>query len=92
MVHMPEIELTSETTARGIWQLEDFVRFAFGLNMRGYGHYHETYVKIDGHWRIQSSKLTRLRADIVTPFFSIFISDRFKAFVARFSKKPIETK
>ena len=25
-----------------------------------YGHYEETYVKIDGEWKIRSSKLTRL--------------------------------
>lgn len=73
-VHAPEIELTSPTTARGVWALEDFVRFALGLNLRGYGHYHETYEKVDGRWRIKSSKLTRLREDLVTPFFSIYIS------------------
>lgn len=73
-VHAPEIELTSETTARGIWALEDFLRFAPGLNMRGYGYYHETYEKRDGQWRIKSSKLTRLREDIVTPIFSLYIA------------------
>ena len=26
-----------------------------GVNLRGYGHYHETYEKIDGQWRITSS-------------------------------------
>jgi hypothetical protein len=31
--------------------------------MRGYGHYHETYEKVDGHWRIKSSTLTRLHTD-----------------------------
>lgn len=35
--------------------------------MVGYGHYHETYENIDGQWFIKSSKLTRLREDIVTP-------------------------
>ena len=28
----------------------------------GWGHYHETYVKIDGRWFIKSRKLTRLPA------------------------------
>ena len=74
-VHAPEIELTSANTARGIWALEDFIRFAPGLNMRGYGHYHESYEKLDGQWRIQSSKLTRLREDIVTPIFSVTVPD-----------------
>ncbi|AXQ27845.1 nuclear transport factor 2 family protein [Solimonas sp. K1W22B-7] len=74
-VHAPELELTSPTTARGIWALEDFVRLAPGLSMHGYGHYHETYEKRGGQWRIRSSTLTRLREDIVTPFFSVYISD-----------------
>ena len=74
-VHAPEIEMTSPTTARGIWALEDFVRFAMGLNLRGYGHYQETYEKVDGQWRIKYSKLTRLREDLVTPFFSIYVSN-----------------
>lgn len=74
-VHAPELELTSATTARGIWALEDFVRLAPGLSMHGYGHYHETYEKSGGQWRIRSSTLTRLREDIVTPFFSVYISD-----------------
>jgi len=73
-VHAPEIELTSDSTARGIWALEDIVRFVPGLGMRGYGHYHETYEKIDGQWRIKSSKLTRLREDLVTPLFSVYVS------------------
>jgi hypothetical protein len=30
-VHAPEIELTSPTTARGVWALEDVVRLAPGL-------------------------------------------------------------
>jgi hypothetical protein len=72
-VHAPELEITSATTAQGIWALEDFIRFAPGLNMRGFGHYHETYEKRDGQWRIRTSRLTRLREDIVTPVFSLYI-------------------
>ncbi len=74
MVHAPEIELLSATTARGIWVLEDFLRFAPGLNFRGYGHYHETYEKRDGAWVIKTSRLTRLREDLVTPLFSLHVS------------------
>jgi hypothetical protein len=88
-VHAPEIELTSETTARGLWALEDFVRFAPGLDMHGYGHYHETYEKDDGQWRIKSSKLTRLREDIVTPLFSIHVSDRLRSLLARAARSRI---
>ena len=31
--------------------------------MVGFGHYHETYRKAAGEWRIASSTLTRLRVD-----------------------------
>lgn len=61
--HMPEIELTSPTTARGVWALQDVIRWPDGNEMTGYGHYHETYRKIDGEWRITSSRLSRLRVD-----------------------------
>ena len=50
--HMPEIELTSPTTARGIWAMNDLLRWPNGRELRGYGHYHETYALIDGRWKI----------------------------------------
>jgi hypothetical protein len=68
--HMPEIEITSETTARGIWSMFDYVdriwkddgrREAF----QGYGHYTEEYRKVDGTWKIASMKLTRIRVDLL---------------------------
>src|SRR5207245_1818724 len=64
--HMPEIEITSPATARGVWAMEDKLRWPDGSPIRamhGYGHYHETYEKIDGHWRIKTITLTRLRLD-----------------------------
>jgi SnoaL-like domain len=86
-VHAPEIELTSATTARGIWALEDVVRFPLGLNLHGYGHYHETYEKIDGQWLITSSKLTRLREDIFNAFVSVYVSDRIKKAAGRAARR-----
>jgi len=64
--HMPEIELTSPTTATGIWSLEDFNRWQNGKDTHGYGHYHETYEKVDGQWRIKTMRLTYLRMDVTT--------------------------
>jgi uncharacterized protein (TIGR02246 family) len=66
--HMPEIELTSSTTARGIWAMYDYVEWpeaADGarVGLHGYGHYHEEYVRQDGTWRIRRSRLERLRVD-----------------------------
>jgi hypothetical protein len=66
--HMPEIELTSETTATGIWAMEDHLWVSEGnplpyRSLHGYGHYHETYEKVDGLWYIKTLKLTRIRVD-----------------------------
>jgi uncharacterized protein (TIGR02246 family) len=63
--HTPEIELSSATTATGIWAMEDMLRFPDGSELHGYGHYHETYAASDGEWRIASSTLTRLRMDFI---------------------------
>ena len=89
-VHTPEIEVTSATTARGIWALQDVVRFGPGVSLVGYGHYHETYEKTDGQWRIKTSKLTRLREDIVTPLFSMYISERIRNAAAKAARRLTE--
>jgi hypothetical protein len=69
--HMPEITLTSPTTAAGIWAMEDMLRWPEGAPikaMHGYGHYHETYEKgTDDQWRIKTMTLTRLRVDWELP-------------------------
>ena len=66
--HMPEIEILSPTSAKGVWAMEDklWVHDGAPLPFRwlhGYGHYHETYTKIEGEWKIQTIRLTRLRVD-----------------------------
>ena len=65
--HMPEIEITSPTTATGVWSMEDKLRWPNGMELDGYGHYHETYEKIGGEWRIKTLLLTRLRMDMKEP-------------------------
>lgn len=65
--HTPIIEITSDTTATGIWAMEDRLyrgkKHVLGAGfVLGFGHYHETYVKLDVGWRIRTSRLTRLRA------------------------------
>jgi hypothetical protein len=47
--------------------MEDMLRWPNGMELHGYGHYHETYRKTDGGWRIASTKLTRLRSDFSNP-------------------------
>jgi len=61
--HMPEIDLTSPTTAVGVWALEDQLWWPEGSPIRymhGFGHYHETYEKTPDGWRIKTMTLTRL--------------------------------
>jgi SnoaL-like domain len=57
--HTPEITLTSPDTASGIWAMEDWIIFGGGQELHGAGHYHETYEKQDGTWRIKTLHLTR---------------------------------
>ena len=71
--HMPEIKLTSPTTATGIWAMEDKLLYpkepsSSGQQdgtreMHGYGHYTETYERQADGWRIKSLRLTRVRVD-----------------------------
>jgi hypothetical protein len=65
--HTPEIEITSDTAATGIWAMEDKLWMPTGApfrTLRGFGHYHETYVRIGEQWRIKTIRLTRLRVEI----------------------------
>ncbi|WP_205527168.1 nuclear transport factor 2 family protein [Solimonas sp. K1W22B-7] len=63
--HMPEITLTSPTTATGIWAMEDRLEFPL-VAYHGWGHYNETYQKVNGQWKIKSLVLTRLRERLGT--------------------------
>lgn len=63
-IHPAEIRITSPTTAEGIIPLEDWLwwdqdgRQAW---LHGYGHYRQTFEKIDGQWLIKHHALTRLK-------------------------------
>jgi SnoaL-like domain len=63
-VHSPEITLTSDSTANGIWAMEDIIESPDGWALHGAGHYHETYCKVEGQWRIKSIHLTRTRLSV----------------------------
>jgi len=76
--HTPEIELTSDTTARGVWAMEDRLWWTNGdhdEHLHGYGHYHEEYRNVDGRWLISARRLTRLPMDS-TPGFHSYLRDR----------------
>ena len=57
---MPEIEIQDEENATGIWAMDDVVDMP-GLLLQGWGHYHESYRKVKGDWKIARIRLTRLR-------------------------------
>jgi SnoaL-like domain len=59
--HTPILDLLSETEAKGIWAMEGVVELRDQAQcLQSFGHYHETYRKIDGSWRITSLHLKRL--------------------------------
>ncbi|OZG28692.1 bile-acid 7-alpha dehydratase [Williamsia sp. 1138] len=70
--HTPEIDLTSDTTATGVWAMEDKLWWintdGTEEHLHGYGHYHEEYRCVDGKWLISFRSLSRLRVD-ETPRF-----------------------
>jgi hypothetical protein len=60
-----EIEITGPDTATGIWSMSDYVSYPGQppVGFRGYGHYHEDYVRTADGWKIRCRRLTRLRLD-----------------------------
>jgi hypothetical protein len=66
-LHTPEISLTGLDSASAIWPMTDYVTGVFnGASMviRGYGHYHEDYLRTAEGWRVKSSRLIRQRVDV----------------------------
>jgi hypothetical protein len=66
---MPEIDIESDSRARGIWSMTDRVVLPQGsgrLVQLGAGHYHETYHKVGDQWRIARVRLSRLWLSIQT--------------------------
>lgn len=64
---MPEIEITSASTASGTWVIEDRFWWPEGAGphrtMHGWGYEYESYEKIAGRWKILSSRFKRLRTE-----------------------------
>jgi hypothetical protein len=64
-VHHPEIDFTGETTATGIWALEDVViETKLGFSLRGAAFYHDEYVLQDGRWVIRVTGYERTYEEI----------------------------
>lgn len=69
--HHPEIELTSDTTATGIWEAEAYLMdLKENTTLHEVTFYQDEYVKADGQWKIKSTGYTNVfeetwdRADI----------------------------
>jgi bile-acid 7alpha-dehydratase len=63
--HHPEIELTSKTTARGIWALEDYlIDLKANTSLRGAAFYKDEYVKVDGQWKIKQTGYDRVFSEV----------------------------
>ena len=62
-VFAPLITLDGDDRASGLWQMEDRLFERDGDDWRvvlhGLGHYHETYLRRDGAWKIHHVRLTR---------------------------------
>lgn len=66
-VHLPEIDLNGDE-ARVIWAMNDRNTWdppKDGTStLRGYGQYHERYVRVNGRWKIAAQRLVYLQLDI----------------------------
>lgn len=59
-VHHPEIDFTSDTTATGVWALEDtVVDTQYDFILSGAAFYEDRYVQQDGAWKIQHTGYQR---------------------------------
>jgi len=57
---LSDITITGPTSAHGVWTMNDEIWFPT-CHFRGWGHYHEDYLKIDGNWKIAQTRITRTR-------------------------------
>jgi hypothetical protein len=68
-----EIEVLDADNARAIWAMQDVIEWQDRHPREGWkailgrGHYHETYRREYGAWKIATLTLTRLRLDITWP-------------------------
>jgi hypothetical protein len=61
----PVITIIDEENASAIWPIFDYLNW--GEPFKGYAHYHDTYRKVQGEWRISSILLTRIASDGAYP-------------------------
>ncbi|WP_028008485.1 nuclear transport factor 2 family protein [Solimonas flava] len=70
-VNHPEIDFVSPTEATGQWYLKDwFLDLRNKIITDGTSFYRDTYVKLDGRWKIKHASYERVY-EIVTPFTDV---------------------
>jgi hypothetical protein len=65
-VTMPEITITGPDTASAIWAMQDEVSMTYKgepHKFRGFGYYHESYVRTPAGWRLKTGKLVRQKVE-----------------------------
>jgi hypothetical protein len=63
--HHPEIDFTSDTTATGVWALEDtVVHGEHNITIQGAAFYNDEYVRTDGGWQIARTGYRRTYEEI----------------------------
>lgn len=68
--HMPEVTLTGDDSAQGIWYLEDmFILVDAGIKTEGTALYKDVYRKDEGEWRIACSEYDRV-IELISPLGS----------------------
>lgn len=63
-IHIPEISISSDNAAEGIWPMQDDLTWqADGKAywQRGFGQYRQTYEKVQGRWLIKTHRLSYLK-------------------------------
>jgi len=63
--HQPEIDMTSATTAKGIWASEaGLIITDRNVSTREVNFYHDEYVKMDGQWKIKHTGYRRVFEEV----------------------------
>lgn len=76
----PQFDLTSDTTASAVWTMQDRLSIAGLVTIHGYGHYADTYEKVNGQWVVTSSKLTRTAFGLELPALQDFVTGLGQAY------------
>jgi hypothetical protein len=69
--HFPDVELTSPTTAKGTWLIEDVNQWPNGRELHGYGINEDTFAKVDGEWKLTTTSMRLLGEPFSRPTYSV---------------------